>query len=104
MIDDMRVTWHVGDVEDTLKDLILDRNESQQFVVLFDLDLFEPSRAAWDHLRDSLRPGDLLYFDEAFDADERKLLNELILPVGKYEYIGATPLALGLQVVQIDPR
>lgn len=103
-IDDKRVTWHVGDVEDKLKDLTLDRSEPQQFVVLFDLDLFEPSLAAWEHLRDSLRPGDLLYFDEAFDADERQLLNEHVLPIGKYEYIGATPLALGLQVVQIDPR
>lgn len=101
-IDDQRVTWHVGDVEDRLKDLTLDRNETNQLVVLFDLDIFEPSLAAWEYLRGSLRPGDLLYFDEAFDADERRLLNEHILPVGKYECVGATSTALGLQVMQMD--
>jgi hypothetical protein len=103
-IDDARVTWHIGNVEDELKNLTLDRDQPQQVLVLFDLDIFEPSLAAWEHLRESLRPGDLLYFDEAFDADERKLLNEHILPVGKYECVGATPMTLGLQVVQLDPR
>jgi hypothetical protein len=76
----------------------LDRSETQQFVILFDLDIFEPSLAAWDHLKSSLRPGDLLYFDEAFDSDERRLLDEHILPTGSFECIGATPTALALQV------
>lgn len=101
-INDQRVTWHVGDVEDTVKELSLDRSERSQFVILFDLDIFEPSLAAWQYIRDSLRPQDLLYFDEAYDADERRLLNEHVLPAGKYECIGATPHALGLQVVQMD--
>jgi hypothetical protein len=103
-IDDKRVTWHVGDVEDKLKELHLPRDEELQLVILFDLDIFEPSLAAWEYIRDSLRPGDLLYFDEAFDADERRLLNEHILPAGKFECIGATSTGLGLQVVHIRPR
>jgi hypothetical protein len=103
-IDDHRVTWHVGEVEDKLKDLTLDQDEKPQYVVLFDLDIFEPSLAAWEYLRDSLGQGDLLYFDEAFDADERRLLNEYILPAGEFECIGATPTGLGLQVVKIDQR
>ena len=94
-IDDSRATWHVGDVEDRLKDLTLDRDETRQLVILFDLDIFEPSLAAWEYLRASLRQGDLLYFDEAFDADERRLLNEYILPAGKYECVGATSTGLG---------
>jgi hypothetical protein len=102
-IDDRRVAWHVGDVEDQLKNLVIDRDVTQQLLVLFDLDIFEPSLAAWEHLRASLRPGDLLYFDEAFDADERRLLNDHVLPSGEYLCIGATPLALGLQVVRMDP-
>jgi hypothetical protein len=103
-IDDQRVTWHVGDVEDKLKDLTLDRDEEMQLVVLFDLDIFEPSLTAWEYIRDSLRQGDLLYFDEAFDADERRLLNEHILPSGKFECVGATSTGLGLQIIQIVPR
>ncbi len=101
---DPRVVWHVGDVENTITDLIVDRTTPQQLVVLFDLDIFEPSLRAWEHLRDSLRPGDLLYFDEAFDDDERLLLDRHILPAGRYQCVGATPTALALQVEAVDPR
>lgn len=103
-IDDQRVTWHVGELEDRLADLTLERSETQQRVILFDLDIFEPSLAAWEYIRDSLRRGDLLYFDEAFDDDERRLLDEHILSAGKYECVGMTPTGLGLQVMRLDPR
>ena len=101
-IDDQRVTWHVGDVEDRLNDLTLNRDEQFTLVVLFDLDIFEPSLAAWEHLRAALRPGDLLYFDEAFDADERRLLNEYILPAGTFQCVGATSTGLALQIVRMN--
>jgi len=101
-IDDSRVTWHVGDVQDRLPDLDLARNGDQLLVVLFDLDVYEPSAFAWEHIRRSLRPGDLLYFDEAFDADERHLLDHFVLPSGRFDLVGATPLALALAVVEIN--
>ena len=99
-IDDSRVTWHVGDVEDQLPGLRLNRGDAGtgRVLVLFDLDIFEPSRVAWDLLKDQLRPGDVLYFDEAFDDDERRLLDEHILPWGSFTLIGASPLALALEV------
>jgi hypothetical protein len=100
-IADNRVTWHVGDVEERLTDLNLDRDPSSQFVILFDLDVFEPSLAAWQHICGNLRPGDLLYFDEAFDRDERHLLDHFVLPSGRFEYVGSTPLALALAVQEI---
>jgi hypothetical protein len=97
-IDDARVTWHVGDVEDHVTSLALDRSTPFQLVVLFDLDIYEPSKIAWEYLRPHLRPGDLLYFDEAFDSDERKLLDEDVLPSGDFTFVGATPMALAIQV------
>ena len=100
-LGDSRVTWHVGDVEDRLADLDLSRDDGQSVLVLFDLDVFEPSALAWKHIRDLLRPGDLLYFDEAFDRDERHLLDHLVLPSGEFEFVGATPMALALAVVKI---
>lgn len=103
-LDDPRVRWHVGDVEDRIADLDLTRSEGEQFLVIFDLDVFEPSACAWEHLRDSLRPGDVLYFDEAFDRDERHLLDHLVLPAGRFDLIGATPMALALAVVELHPR
>jgi hypothetical protein len=101
-IEDARVIWHVGDVEDTIQSLNLKRDSSEQWIVVFDLDVFEPSRAAWEYLRGSLRKGDLLYFDEAFDRDERYLLDHFILPSGSFTFIGATPVALALRVEEIS--
>lgn len=94
-IDDERISWHVGDLEKTLPSV--PTGAGQKFLI-FDLDIYEPSAFAWNHLRDSLSPGDLLYFDEAFDDDERRLLNEHILADVEVEIIAATPLALGLRV------
>jgi hypothetical protein len=101
-IDDPRVTWHVGDVEDRVGGLHLNRDDPCQLIVLFDLDIFEPTLTAWSHLRGLLRPGDILYFDEAFDSDERRLLVEYVLPSGTYKFVGASPLALAVEVVATD--
>jgi hypothetical protein len=103
-IEDHRVTWHVGNVEDTLAELVLDRSDPPQLIILFDLDIFEPSLAAWEHVRHALRPGDLLYFDEAFDQDERRLLTEYVLHSGSFTCVGWTPTALALEVQQIHAR
>lgn len=101
VIDDQRVTWHVGDVEDRLGDVDLQRTDEEPFIVLFDLDIFEPSEVVWRHIRPFLRPGDLLYFDEAYDRDERHLLDHLVLPAGRYQLIGTTSMALAIQVQEI---
>jgi len=101
-IDDDRVTWHVGDVQDRLVDLDLTRRPATRTVVLFDLDVFEPSLTAWQHILPSLAPGDLLYFDEAFDADERRLLVEHVMQAGSYRCLGATAMALALEIESID--
>lgn len=94
-IDDPRVTWHVGDVEDTLPGLAIPDGRRLLF---FDLDIYEPTAFAWTHLAPHLRAGDLLYFDEAMARDERRVLDELVLPSGEYDYLGSTSLALALRV------
>lgn len=101
-IDDRRVTWHVGDIEDTIGQMDADRIASGRRLGYFDFDLYEPSKVAWDWLLPHLRPGDILYFDEAFDADERRLLNESVLPAGTYNYVGATVLNLAIEVRSLN--
>ncbi len=98
-IDDERISWHVGDVEDTIGMMDSGRIAAGHRLAYFDLDLYEPSRVAWDWLLPHLRPGDILYFDEAFDADERRLLDDCVLPAGKYAYVGATVMSLAVQVL-----
>jgi len=79
-INNSNLTFHVGLVENTLNEnlgqKIFTRN---QLVIFFDLDLFEPSLYAYSIIRPHLKKGDILYFDEARDADERKLLEMYVM-------------------------
>ena len=102
-INDDRITWHCGDVEETIGKLDESRIASGQRFVLFDLDLYEPSRVAWEWLRPHLQPGDLLYFDEAYDDNERRLLNEDVLPAGSYSRVAGTAHGIALEVSSISP-
>lgn len=99
-ISDTRLRWHIGDVEQTLMELPDADLAGPRRIVLFDLDIYEPTAAAWRHVAPWLRAGDLLYFDEAMDDDERRVLDELVLPTGAVEYLGATASALTLLVTR----
>ena len=99
-IDDERVRWHVGDVEDTLGAVDLVAARDAQWLVLFDLGIYEPTAFAWEVISAHLRPGDIIYLDEAGLADERRVLDEMILPSIGCEPVGATPFGLGLAVTR----
>lgn len=101
-IDDERVRWHVGDVQDTLGTVDLVAARDAQWLILFDLDIYEPTAFAWKILGSHLRPGDLMYFDEAMDIDERRVLNELILPSIDCVAVASTALGLGLAVTRVE--
>lgn len=99
LLDDQRIVWHIGDVEDQLPALDLSQFADHQWLVLFDLDILEPSRLVWEVVKPGLKHGDLLYFDEAFDIEERTLLSEAVLPSEhRFSPIGATAEALALRV------
>jgi len=101
-INDSRITWHVGDVEKTISTLNLAREKNCSLLFFFDLDIYEPSKFAFDHIKAYLKPGDILYFDEAFDTDERKLLDETILPSGTFKFISCSWWTLAIEVVEIS--
>lgn len=100
-LEDPRLIWHVGDVEDTLAMVDWSRRANEQWIILFDLDLFEPTLAVWQAVSPFLQPGDLLYFDEAFDRDERHVLDHWILPFARFDLIAYSPLALALRLRHI---
>jgi len=58
------VTWHAGLIEDTFPAML--RPDTPLFV-LIDVDLLQPTIVVLDWLAEHGRPGDLVYFDEAFD-------------------------------------
>lgn len=104
-ISDSRLVWHIGRVEETfsgdiLRSLPTRTNGKTKRVFIFDLDLFEPTRYVLEQVFPQLQDGDILYFDEAADWDERRALLETM---DKYsiplELLGATPIAMALQVV-----
>jgi len=90
-IEDSRIEWHVGNVEDTFSGLEIEKCSK---CIIFDLDIYEPTLFAWKRFSENLLPGDLIYFDEAYDSDERKILEEEIIPNAELELIGSTVSAL----------
>jgi hypothetical protein len=103
-VKDPRVRWHVGDVEDTLPKLDRTLIDSGSRLFYFDLDIYEPTLAVWEWAKGSLTPGDILYFDEAYDRDERRVLDEEVLPAGEYELLGATGSQLIIQFGKASQR
>ena len=79
-IESRYLVFHAGLVEETLNVKLMKKiSTTNQKVIFFDLDLFEPSLHAYSIIKPYLKAGDILYFDEARDADERRLLQEYIM-------------------------
>lgn len=81
--------WHIGDVAQTITDLDSELFRERKIFIIFDLDLYEPSRIAWNKVATFLKPGDVIYFDEAYEADEGRLIREIqeqreieLIPIG----------------------
>lgn len=98
-INDNRLTWHIGNLEATIDELKIIRDRDYAIFIFFDLDIFEPSLVGWEKMCGHLIAGDILYFDEAMDADERRLLNEFVLPSGRFEFVSANWASLAIKVV-----
>jgi hypothetical protein len=72
--------FHVGLVEVKLNAALLEKIlTANQKVIFFDLDLFDPSFHAYSTIKPFLKNKDILYFDEARDSDERRLLEMHIM-------------------------
>lgn len=103
-IADSRIEWIIGKVENTFAATRVQARSSRdtirrQCVFLFDLDLYAPTAHVAEQVFPQLQEGDLLYFDEAAFPDERRvLLEHLNKTRNSLNLIGATPLALALQV------
>jgi hypothetical protein len=97
IIEDSRVTWEVGNVEEKIGAFRWSQHTGPKFII-FDLDIFEPSRVVWDEIRPHLAPGDVVYFDESFDADERVLIDGFVLEHFDVNILGASPLGMALSI------
>lgn len=102
-LHDSRCVWHVGDIPEIFSSdpLCIQRVDEDRLCAFFDLDLYDPTLASWAYIRNWLRPGDLLYFDEAVDEGERRVIEENVLADFKVRALGTTFSSLCLQIV--DP-
>ena len=101
-LNNPQIVWHVGNVEDKLPDLKLEVESSHsKRIIFFDLDIYEPTKAAYNYLKSTLKPGDILYFDEARMDDEWKLLEEEILQDFDFFFLGATFNCLAIKIKSI---
>jgi hypothetical protein len=98
-IADRRVHWHVGDVADAIAELDWPELRTRPLFLLLDFDLYAPTAVALGAAAPHLRPGDVLYFDEAFDAwNERKAIDEILMPRFGVKCLGSTATALALEI------
>ena len=90
---DSRISFVKGNVFDTF--VIPERLNDGKLFVIFDFDLYEPSLFAFEKLQGTLRKDDVLYFDEAFANEERRLI-EKILKHFDVRFIGSTNTGLAV--------
>jgi hypothetical protein len=95
--EDSRFQFVVGDVTKTFNQEMVRLKSSSYLLFFLDLDLFEPSLHVWREIKPTLKAGDVVYFDEAFDQDERLLLNKFILREASFDIISLTSTGLLLR-------
>lgn len=101
VINDPRIKWHVGYAEERIKTISLEELKLHPLLLIFDLDLEQPTREIIKYMIPSIKTGDIIYFDEAFDNGERQVIMEYVIPKFNLEVIGTTPLAILFKVSSI---
>ena len=93
------IQWHVGRIESTCQEISKLKNLDRNFLIIFDFDLYSATKAAWDVISNYLKPGDIIYFDEAYESDENQIIEE-ILTKGDFslEAIGYTTMGIAFRV------
>ena len=101
-IEDHRLTWNIGNIEDTL-DVYLKRNEElvkKKKFIIFDFDLFAPTEYTLQKVSKYLNKGDILYFDEPNIIDEMTILYRLMaLNKKKIKVLYYTPCQIAVEIL-----
>jgi len=93
------VKWHVGLIQETCIKINSLNFLDKKFIVVFDFDLYSASKPAWDVISKFLKAGDVIYFDEAYEADEAKLINEILETDLNLEVLGYTTMGIAYKVI-----
>ena len=93
------VEWHIGLIQETSIKIDSLNFLDKKFIVVFDFDLYSASKIAWDAISKHLKEGDIIYFDEAFEADEARLIDEITEKDLKLEILGYTIMGIAYKVL-----
>lgn len=95
------IIWHKGLISETLKKLEINLGGFSQRVIFIDVDLYEPTLDVLEFMKGKLKPGDLIYFDEAFDPwNEGKALDQMMSALPPHMAISHTGSALLLEFLE----
>ena len=94
------IQWHVGRIESTCFKIDQLKNLDHNFIIIFDFDLYSATKAAWDVIVNYLKPGDIIYFDEAYEVDENTVIEEIFDKKDvQLEVIGYTTMGIAFRVI-----
>lgn len=100
-IESIKLEWFKGFVEDTVNHQTF---STEPKIILFDLDLFLPTKHVLQHLIPKLSDLDILYFDEGFDEAEFSILEKDLIPFINFEYLGTTGQGIALRFVSMKEK
>ena len=98
LIQNMNVKWHIGLIQETCAGINSLNFLDKKFVIVFDFDLYSATKAAWDVISKFLKVGDIIYFDEAYESDEARMISEIIETDLKLEILGYTTMGIAYKV------
>jgi len=90
------IHFHKGLIQETINRV--DFKSSLKKVFIFDMDLYEPTLFALKYVFSDIDEGDIIYFDEAFDSDERVIIENYFLDFFEFEVIGASVFGLAFKI------
>ena len=97
-IQNSKLKWHIGLIEETCLDINLLNFLNKNFIIIFDFDLYSATKAAWDVISIFLKAGDIIYFDEAYETDEAKLIHEIFESGLNLDILGYTTMGIAYKV------
>ena len=97
------IFFYPGLIESTLTDSLLEDIFAQsctQTLIFFDFDLYHPTLFALQRIQPFLKGGDIIYFDEAFDCDERMVIENYVMDVLDVKPLQASIFGLAFKFIE----
>ena len=98
LIQNANVKWHIGLIQETCVGIDSLSFLDKKFIVVFDFDLYSATKAAWDVISKYLKVGDIIYFDEAYESDEARMIHEISETNLRLEILGYTTMGIAYKV------